>query len=439
MGVKDWFVKKGDWREATEQVKEKADIFTGFRFFRKVFGWIIGIIIVALLIGLVIFAIIFLVNVISGGTGGVFVNQVSTALDNVPAGQFLKGLFLNVFGVITNPEDLLTDDIDSNEERGYDKDLGVHFRSFDITPNTYTENIDFMGFARVDITPFEERENKMTVGFECEIEDDACSVAPDYVRGVYGTETRVTTVECSCNSGEAEKEIDGKKVRLKAKYNFLTKGKFKIFVTSQNHLDDARGTNVFDSAGISDSQLNENTGIVTSTYSPGPMKLAIGTLHSQPFTEEGISSSQNYYGFRIKLDNKLGSRGKGTKLNGIKIISPDYVIFDDSDGLVVSSGSSEEGRNVYELSADYIEQQNKPCEMTLGFDNENLKDERCLKLWMHGFLPINLKFEITSVPRINDVVEDRIEVEASYIYEDYIVKDIIVNKMKNGAGDDDEK
>lgn len=435
MAIKDWFTRErpADW----EGMRRGIKTYSGVIFLRNTLGflikWTVGLALFLLVLFVVLGGLVFVVRVFSTGTSDVMITKISVALDNIPAGQAIKGAFSNIFGVIWNPEQIFTDPkMKSEVDKNTNKKLGVSFTKFDADPGRFIEGDDFMTYGMVEITPFEE--TPLNIEFKCDVEGKACEKAtPSKLSNIIGPETRSSTVSCRCNSGEAGKNVDGKVVTLKANYNFITKGYMPIYIIGSAKLEGIRskGGNPF--AGISNPNLDENNGVVTSTYTNGPLKLAMGGYYSQPFTEAGpdYEEKNDYYIINIELSRKLSATGIPSGMKSFRMIVPDFGDVDVSDGLFASKGKNADGFKIYEMAKKSLDDLNSPCKKML-FIVDDLTNPDCRKIWEKGFLPIHVRFRINGDSDA-DLSQSFIIVEAEYNYEESIPKDIVVIKKPAGG------
>jgi hypothetical protein len=436
MGIKDWFTTERVLD--TEKLKQGVKTWTGSIFLKNILGFIVKIVVGISAILVVLFLLvgftIFTFRTFSTGTSDVFVTKLGVALSSFPLGQSIKAAFTGVFGVMWNPEQILEPGMKTEVDSNSARNLGIRFTKLRSEPGNFLENSDFTSYGNVEITPFEKEKDSMNVRFKCDVDGVECtSVEPDVVGNIYGTETQSLTISCDCNSGVAKKTLDGKKVALKGQYDFVTRGYLTIYTMSQKKLDASRATrgNVFE--GITNSHLNKQNGVVSSTYTAGPLKLAIGSAYSQPFTERGPGTRDNVpYTLVIELGRTLSSIGIPIQMKALKIFIPSALELDtENDVFITSDEETEEGFTAYELSPTALKELNSPCKKTLGI-LDDLTNPKCREIWTKGFLPVEAKIRVSNVDK-GDLMEHLLFVETDYIYEESIYDDIIVRKYPAGG------
>lgn len=442
MGIKDWFTTEKPYDLGG--VREKVRVGTGIVFFKNILGFLIklfvGIIGVVIICLLVLGVIVFTVRTFTTGTSDVFTTKIGVALSSFPAGQSIKNAFSKIFGGIWDPQEILEPKMKAKVDENTNKNLGVKFTKFTSEPGRFVEETDFRSYGWVEITPFSGWEEAVSsekdaikVEFNCKIDGEECggSIEPQTFGPVSGPDTRSVTVSCECNSGEASRDVDGKIVSMKARYDFVTRGYMSVYVMGSKVLDNVRkiGGDVFE--GIYDSKLDKKNGVVTSTYTNGPLKMAIGSYYTQPFTEGGPGGSGSYYIMKIELNRKMiGSQGLPYQMKGLKIFVPGFMEVDTKEGVFIDGGTEGEF-NIYTLGSSYLKELNSPCEkMLLILDD--LRNEDCRKLWEKGFIPVYADFRINDVESDSDLIQSYVIVEARYGYEESTYDDIIVMKKPEG-------
>lgn len=449
MAIKDTLRRFGegfrDWATVErapdmEGMRRKIKTGTGIVLLKNTFGWIIkwtvGVVIFLLVLFMVIGALVFMVRIFSTGTSDVMVTKMGVALNNIPAGQAIKGAFSSIFGVIWNPEQVFSDPSMKTEvDQNTNKKLGVAFTKFSTDPKRFMEKEMFISYGMVEITPF--KDTPINLNFTCVVGEDMCEKStPNLLKGITGTDTRSYTVSCRCNAGNAKRNIDGKVVTMRAGYNFVTKGYMPLYTIGSAKFEGIRnkGGNPFE--GLSDSNLDETNGVVTSTYTNGPLKLAIGSYYSQPFNELGPDpeDEKSYYILNIELSRKITATGIPTGMKKLQIIVPDYVEIDTSEKLFTFKNKNKEGFKVYEMAKQSLDTINNPCKkMLLAFDK--LTDPDCRKIWEKGFLPVRAKFRIDGLEggANADLGQSYIIIDTEYNYEESIPSDIVVVQTPTGG------
>jgi len=204
-------------------------------------------------------------------------------------------------------------------------------------------------------------------------------------------------------------KIMSKKIYLLSSYDFKTLASLDVYTLPsqvfQAYEQQAVNSDISPYSLIfqkeQNSRLNKQVGKITSTYTYGPMKLAIDIVDNQPLTEQGPFDNNPYYTLVVQLAKSSSTfTGKLKELKSLKIKVPENLELAEDSPL--TRESTEDGFTSYSLTKSQIDIQNK------RFTDPNNLDPK---------LEIILKLKVSELNK-DSLEKTFILAEVNYVYED---------------------
>jgi len=383
--------------------KGKDFAFSPLRFLWKVIGFIIGLTLVSFII-LIPISMIFQNNALAS----YYYNRVTDPLINTGFGNFVKqGVsYLKIPFSQKKQAELLESytwksTIDENSKK---QDLGVKITRFQAVNSLLNKDFQKVeavaeGYASI-LYP-------TTVELSCLTGDNEKGTIANNADNfeVMPNRKELFTVKCIFDKGlfqiSTDKAADSKKIRFRTSYDFTTESYAPIYLLKKEKLDEsfygtAKGPvryTIFEDLNIQDPYLDEKTGVASSVYTQGPVKLELRNIYSQPYTEEGPFGSGSYYTLGIKIDDEISWTGKLEKITDLDLlISDEITILTDS----FDYAADEDNFHVYKAKDSLIEKLNNECQNKNIIErNLNFINEDC---WRSGAMTASIEFSISNAP-----------------------------------------
>ena len=347
--------------------------------------------------------------------------KVGDSLSKVP---FVSAI-VDMFRVIKDPSRFgrayaFKGEVDDNENN---RELGLTFSNTKLSQERYLQKQKISISATVKAQSFKE---DSLIRFFCK---DTTSNIDGMVRPtepvlLEKNIPRVFTVGCDINTEniklEGQEQTRAERILLSAVYNFKTASYIPIYTISDEKLNtlQRQTINPFVKEGINDPLLDENTGVATSRYNYGPMKVLVNSQISQPFTEKGAIPGDPYYDLTIVIEgSNLGPiyQGRLSKLDNVYLYLPNNLelagdeLTNNFD--IVEQSSDEDTIFVkYKLKQEKINDLNDQCK------NYGYNTAECDSLWQRGFGIVTAKFKISSLDK-QDLDQKFIRAEVDYDFE----------------------
>ena len=212
---------------------------------------------------------------------------------------------------------------------------------------------------------------------------------------------------------------DSQKIKIRASYDFSTEAYIPIYIIQEDVLDykteegnkgPARFEyNIFEEENINDPNIDEKKGASSSVYTNGPVKLALRSISTQPYTEEGPFGSGSYYTLDIKIDDVAEWTGNLKEMNKLDIYLPEEISISSENFEYMKK---EDNFNVYSAKGSLIQDLNHVCKSKdkkiLDFINE--------ACWRTGSITTSVEFYISDAPE--DLSKTFIRAKLDYIFND---------------------
>ncbi len=369
----------------------------------------------------------------TGLTGTAIDHGAVAAKEQVP--KVIEAIGLqNAYQTFFNPEALVIgygfeSDIEENENN---EKLGV--RITDLRPtNKFFEGDSIALDGTIKAQSIRE---PLTIQVYCELEDfNNEQKIPAQIASAEAQGNQITlypgteeTILASClfenaaefRENEDDKVITSRQATMSVTYDFQTLAMHKTYFLNQKESNalKKRGQDPFDTYQIQDPQLNyDNT--IRSRATAGPLKVAIGTVQSQPFTQNQPAA------FAVTIANNPQYGGNVKTLQQITLHTPPNTILEsdpeygsqaliDQCAFETTGEVDQEGFKVYSVKDSELDQVNQDCkDITLA--TAHLTTEQCIKFYK-GEMNFRCKFKATEVPE-EGLFYDIIRADAEYIYE----------------------
>jgi len=393
-------------------------------FFFKLLG-VAGTILGILSIFLVIFIII---TVIGSGTGQYWATQAADYASEVP---LVGGIFRNIYAwypAIKNPEELVVLQQELRWKSTIDKNvgndhLGLKITNFYAIQNVYDLVIgdeyydgEVNALAYIDVESLME---ESIVSFECgekkgKIIGEADPPGPIEISDLT---TNSFVVECIYQGEDFELDKPLTTYTLKFKANYISNSLAYLSIYTMEHdtlqtlLDQYNQDRsiIFGIVGNKDSQLDEETGFVGSTYTAGPVKLNLKAVYNQPFTEKGPSNNKDYYKIYLNIGRNVNWEGVLKEIKNVYFYTYEGVELNEGEYFEYIE-DDEDGFMKYRLGESYLEELNSRC-----FDEEEgVFDIDC---WKGSAIEVPVEIGIYDVS--SDLGKTYIKAEVEYLYQAY--------------------
>ncbi|MCD4666443.1 hypothetical protein K8R47_01385 [archaeon] len=407
MGVKErgrkarlWFQDKWTRRDygVPGGYGESVAKYSGARGLKNIFLAIVKPLIVIISVLLVVFVIaaagIFITRSISTGYGDTVTTNVGVFLDKVPFGQAVKTGFAKTFGIIWNPAQLETDygwKTEVEKNRQYSQ-LGVKVENFKILNDKILSGQEINARGEVKVSNLGDEE--VEVFFSCETDDENDGFGEVTPENIFLNRDQIFGIGCVYSQMDGDfsgaKIIDTKQLKLNTKYEYTTRGFLDFYTMSKSSFEDE--IDVF--KDMNNPYLGEDKR-VTSTYTEGPIKLALKIPYTQPLTEEGpFVNTFESYTLGIKLTKKLIWSGEHGDLNNLYLFIPEDIIqieddrFFKTDHFFVDENDLPISFSIYTLKEEEIAKLNNVCDDII----QSVYEKQCRDQWDKGFQEIYVEF-----------------------------------------------
>ena len=369
--------------------------------------------------------------------GAVSTAQAQADLENTGVWNSLKNSLGTTLKTIQDPNRVYTENPSVNaevEQNTNNQQLGLKVENFGPISNlnSFKENEKVELRGRVLISSLED---DASVTLNCilpESDSDAEEMNQKvivYPQKVSLTKGQVKTISVLCTypngfklDPDSSKKVVSKKIYLTASYDFKTLASLDSYVLPdqvfQAYIQEAlKKTNgnpyplIFDKE--QNSKLNKQTGKVTSTFTYGPMKLAIDIEENQPLLEIGPYGDDSYYTLVIQLTKSSSLfTGRLKQLKSLTIEIPENLELEPNAPL--DPGETTEGFTSYTLTAEDLRTQNTK------FINPKILDP---------ILEKRLKLKVSQLNR-ETLEKTFILADVNYIYEDKYGTTIVIAKSE---------
>ena len=407
-----------------------------FIFLMSILGWIIGFLFTVFII-LTPISMVYQNNVLVS----FYYSEVTDPLLNTGVGNFIKkGVTILTLPFNTQQQADLLESYTwktTIDEGSTKKDLGVKITSL----RTNEDIINIERFPTIELVAEVSASSSepLEIKFSCLTEDNQEGEVANKnnIKFISSNTKEVFTVKCLYkkeNFEIDETKTSTQKIRIRSTYDFVTDAYMPIYLLQKDILDykieeGNKGPvrqeyNIFEDENINDPNLNKKDKITSSVYTKGPMKLALRSLYSQPYTEEGPFGEGSSYNLDIKIDDDLQWTGNIEEIEDFYLYIPEEL---DLTTDKFEYFENEDNFKIYKAKSTTIDELHKKCEPKSDLNKlRNLIDEDC---WRSGNMIVSAEFSVNNPPE--DISQTFIRTKIIYKFNDEKRKSITFLSSEN--------
>ncbi len=385
-------------------------------FFKGVFRWFFTWGLVILIIVGVVVGLIFGFNAWRTGILDDFLTSAKVGVEKTPTGEAATKTGGNLLELIFKPDVYFSKtygELDAKEEKKEIK-YGVFVDNFKSVQGLYQVGDEIILLAE-PVRVVSPLDKDISVSFSCNMDGRQGDVDVKNKIVPKGA-TELFLVSCLFNSDGIEEGV--KRVELVVESTLFTDASLRLYSLNSERLNELRLQQRNPFENIDDSLLASD-GIIKSTYSEGPIILAINTPYSQPLTE-AIS-----YLMIVNLRSELLSQGYIEQIEQIKLELPENIVLETSSNRCAFESASE---NTYTLEQEAIDKFNKNCKdiKTIGIDE-------CIREFKEDVKYL-CNFHFTSVGQGLNPEFSVVNARADYIFKKTIPTTVRIGNIEDSGG-----
>lgn len=340
------------------------------------FTAIFYIFLILLVGGAILYGVFYIIAYSRAGGAGVVSTQIGIVAEQ--AWDMVKGAGYPLRQLLRSPT--ASESFESTVEKNqYNQDLGVKISSLRALDSRVFENQPIIVRGEIKALSLED----MTISVYCTMGDEkvdgqvSAKGGGDTIK-IFKEVPQTFSATCTFSGvtlGEG-KDIGAKKIEMFAKYNFNSLATHTTYLLSGDNAEFllSKGEDPFEYYGIDDSLLKSDR-TIRSKATQGPVLVSIGTLESQPFSEDIP------YTLGVSMKNNLDWSGNLQTIRSLDLIIPQNIVLaSDSDFLrkqisgetlfetetacnFVNTGAVDDnGFKIYSLSSSRLKYVNELCE-----------------------------------------------------------------------------